>query len=104
MISVRILGKTMTSWHKSHQMLQGTSLLPPASLMNTAVKALLTHTLQMDLLKMLVRLEILAWVRSLSLPKWMQSYLEALGTLEILLLLSLDKIGLFTKIIPLLVD
>lgn len=94
----------MTSQPESHQMLERTSPLPPASLTNTAVKALLPLTLQMDLLEVLVRLEILAWVRSLSLPEWMQGYLEALGTLEILLLLPLDKVGLFTKTIPLLVD
>lgn len=94
----------MTSQPESHQMLQWTSPLPLASLRNTVLKALLTPTQQMDLLEVLMRLEILAWVRSLSLPKWMQGYLEALGTLEILLLLPSDKIGLFTKTIPLLED
>lgn len=93
----------MTSQTERHQMLQGTFLLPLPSLTNKAVKALLTLILQMDLLETL-RLEILASVRSRSLPKWMQGYLEALGTLETLSLLPLDKIGLFTKIIPLLVD
>lgn len=102
MTLVRILGKTMTSQPKSHQMLQWTSPLPLASLRNTALKALLTPTQLMDLLEM--RLESLGWVGSLSLPKWMQGYLEALETLEILLLLPLDKIELFTKTIPLLVD